>query len=43
MDIEISLDIIDFLVIYGTPDIVELIAKKEFLKDILELLTYSLF
>ena len=37
-NIEITLDILDFLVHYGTPSIIELIAKKEFLKSILELL-----
>ena len=40
-NIEITLDIIDFLVNYGTAPIVELIAKKEFLKLILELLKKS--
>ena len=38
---EIALDIIDFIVIYGPIKIVELIAKKDFLKKILELLKNS--
>ena len=40
-NVEITLDILDFLVNYGTPNIVELIAKKEFLKCILDLLKNS--
>ena len=40
-NIEITLDIIDFLVHYGASTIVELIAKKDFLKLILELLKNS--
>ena len=40
-NIEITLDIIDFLVHYGSSTIVELIAKKDFLKLILELLKNS--
>ena len=40
-NVEISLDILDFLVSYGEPSIVELIAKKDFLKCILELLKNS--
>ena len=38
---EICLDIIHFLVDYGTPNIVEQIAKKDFLQIILELLKKS--
>ena len=41
INVEITLDIVDFLVNYGTPEIIELIAKKEFLSNILELLKNS--
>ena len=40
-NVEITLDIVDSLVNYGTPEIIELIAKKEFLSNILELLKNS--
>ena len=40
-NIDITLDIIDLIVIYGPIKIVELFAKKEFLKNILELLKNS--
>ena len=40
-NVEICLDIIHFLVDYGTPNIVELIAKKEFLQLVLEKLRKS--
>ena len=38
LDIEITLDIIDYLVFYGTQEIIESIAQKEFLTKILDLL-----
>ena len=37
-NINITLDIIDFLINYGIPEIIELIAKREFLDNILFLL-----
>ena len=40
-NIEITLDITDFLVNYGTPNIIELISKKDYLGNILELLKNS--
>ena len=40
-NVEICLDIIHFLVDFGTPNIIELIAQKEFLKLVIELLKKS--